>query len=286
MSSLRETVGTINSLARTAIAGTLVAALGLGGWATYSAYTAGERERQQRQRELNQLEASLVQANDQLETQTRLLQQREQDISRLKQQTAVQAAQIERMETAMRLLKVDHRLAEISVLDQQPDEEGVLYTTIRFVEVNDEGQPIDAPRPFRIRGDVVYIDYWVVKFDDAYIERSDLDRSTSICLFRRIFGEFQEPQEGYQLDDIGSRPKAYGRNGVISDFEQQIWRDFWEFANEPRRAAEMGIRAAHGEAISVKLRPGKHYRIQLRASDGLSITPEERPEPSPTTPTA
>ena len=121
----------------------------------------------------------------------------------MEQQNAAQAVRIEHLETAMRLLKVDHRLAQISVIDQQLDENGQLYSDILFMELSENGQPIDQPREFRIRGDVVYIDYWVVKFDDAYVEQSDLDRSTSICLFRRIFGEFQEPQDGYVLDDVG-----------------------------------------------------------------------------------
>jgi hypothetical protein len=286
MNSLRSTLGAANSLARTFIAGTFVALMGIGSWFAYSSYTSGERELREREQQLNQLHTNLQQANQQLANQSRLLQERELEISQLEEQTAAQAAQIERLETAMRLLKVDHRLAQLSVIEQQTDEEGVLYSTIRFVEVNDQGIPIDEAREFRIRGDMVYVDYWVVKFDDAYVEQSDLDRSTSICLFRRIFGEFQEPQEGYSLDDVGLRPNAYGQSGIMSDFEQGIWRDFWEFANEPQRAAAMGIRAAHGEAVSVKLRAGKQYRIQLRASDGLSITPEDKPVPDPTKPTA
>lgn len=286
MNGLLRTIGTINSLARTTIAGVLVGLMAMGAWFGYSNYNAGERERLQTQQELTSLQSSLETANRELSDKVALLQQREQEIAQLQQRNALQAAEIEHLNTAMRLLKVDRRLAQIRVVNQQPDDSGQLVTDIRFVEVNDQGQPIDAPRDFRIRGDVVYIDYWVVKFDDAYIEQSDLDRSTSICLFRRVFGEFQEPQDGYVLDDVGSRPKAYGRNGPLSDFERQIWRDFWEFANEPQKAAALGIRAAHGEAVSVKLRPGKQYRVQLRASDGLSITPEEEPSPVPDKPTA
>ena len=257
MNSLLQTLGTLNSFARTLIAGTFVTLMGIGSWLAYSTYTSGERELREKNQQVTQLQTNLQQANEQLTNQSRLLQEQEREISQLEEQTAEQAAQIDRLETAMRLLKVDHRLAQISVIDQQTDEDGVLHSTIRFVEVNDTGQPIDESREFRIRGDLVYIDYWVVKFGDAYVEQSDLDRSTSICLFRRIFGEFQEPQDGYQLDDVGRRPNAYGRSGTMSDFEQQIWRDFWEFANEPQRAAAMGIRAAHGEAVSVKLRRKK-----------------------------
>ena len=67
----------------------------------------------------------------------------------------------------------------------------------------------------------------------------------------------------------------------MSAFEERIWSEFWNIANDPRQAEELGIRAAHGEAPSIKVRPGKSYLIHLRASDGLSITPEDiRPSAS------
>ena len=286
MSRLLNTMSAANSLARTLIAGTSVALLGAGGWFGYSVYTSGERELQQKEHELTQMQTKLNQTEQQLADRDVLLQQRQEEIRDLEQQNEQQAARIEHLDTAIRLLKVDRRLAQISVLDQQRDDSGQLYSDILFVELNENGEPLDQPRKFRIQGDVVYIDYWVVKFDDTYVEQSELDRATSICLFRRIFGEFQEPQDGYVLDDVGARPEAYGRNGPLSDFEKRIWRDFWEFANEPQKAAQMGIRAAHGEAVSVKLRAGKDYRVQLCASDGLSITSEQQPVVLPDRPTA
>ena len=65
----------------------------------------------------------------------------------------------------------------------------------------------------------------------------------------------------------------------MSEFEKKLWGDFWEFANDPKKAAEMGIRAANGEAVSVKVREGKTYSISLRASGGLSIRPLDEDEP-------
>ena len=69
------------------------------------------------------------------------------------------------------------------------------------------------------------------------------------------------------------RHQAYGHCSTLSDFEKKLWGDFWEFANEPKKAAQMGIRAANGEAVSIKVREGKTYNISLRASGGLSIEP-------------
>ena len=73
------------------------------------------------------------------------------------------------------------------------------------------------------------------------------------------------------LDTVGSRPAAYSRGEEMPEFEREIWARFWDFANEPDQAQRAGIRAAHGEAPFIKLRPGKTYLIDLRASDGLTI---------------
>ncbi len=142
------------------------------------------------------------------------------------------------------------------------------------------------PKDFRINGDVVYIDNWVVKFDDKYVERAEIDRSTSLVLFRRIFGENQTPNDGFAIDAVGSRPQAYGSDNQMSDFEKKIWDEFWTIANDEAKAKELGIRAAHGEAPSMKLQKGKSYKVLLRASDGLSITPDSSPPPIPGKPPA
>ncbi len=59
----------------------------------------------------------------------------------------------------------------------------------------------------------------------------------------------------------------------MTEFEKEIWDNFWTIANDPGLAEKKGIRAAHGEAVSMKAEKGKSYRIVLRASDGLSIVP-------------
>jgi hypothetical protein len=99
----------------------------------------------------------------------------------------------------------------------------------------------------------------------------------SICLFRRIFGEAQEPRNGFVLDAVGSTPAPYRAGGTMTDLERDLWSKFWDYANNPALAGKAGIRAAHGEAPSIKLMPGKRYRISLRASAGLEIVTEEAP---------
>jgi len=62
--------------------------------------------------------------------------------------------------------------------------------------------------------------------------------------------------------------------GPLKSAIDKIWNDFWVIANDPKEAEQMGIRAAHGQAVSIKVQAGKSYRLMLRASDGLSIVPE------------
>src|SRR4029453_15497865 len=167
------------------------------------------------------------------------------------------------------LLKVDHRVARLTVVDQDADS-----TKVQFVELNDEGQPIETPREFRIPGNTVYIDGWVVKFDDKYVQEADLERGTSLILFKRLFGNNQKPDEGFPLDEQGAAPKAYSRGGKMNEFEKSIFSDFWAIANDKAKAEQKGIRAAHGDAVSMKVEKGRTYKVQLRASDGPSIVPE------------
>ncbi len=286
MPGVTESIATVNSLVRTGLAVIAVGAIGVGGWYGYNLYHAGDLELRKKETELKDVrrqrqtrEGELQAKQQQLATQQLELAKRQQEISELNLDIKNKEIRIQKLDTALRLLKVNHRVAWLTVVDQGTDKETKeLFTLVRFVEVDEQGKAIDEPRQFRIKGDVVYIDNWVVKFDDSYVEQADIDRSTSLVLFRRLFGESQKPNDGFLLDKVGDRPNAYGKEEP-SEFEKAIWRDFWNIANDQAKAKAMGIRAAHGEAPFIKLRKGKSYKIELRASDGLSITPDDGPPP-------
>ena len=268
-----ESLSTINSLIRTGLAVLAVGLIGAGGYYGYQTYNASDLAIQEKEQELVKMRNELSEKQELLNQQQR--------------QLVVKDQKIQKLDTSLRLLKVNHRVAWLTVLEQDEDPETKeLYTTGQFVEVNDKGEMLGPPRQFRIQGEVVYIDYWTVKFYDKYIERGDVERSTSLVLFRRIFGESQPPNEGILIDAVGSRPQAYGQGDQMSDFEKKIWNEFWTIANDEAKAEELGIRAIHGEAPSMKLQKGKSYRIQLRASDGLSITPDSGPVPNTGKPAA
>jgi uncharacterized coiled-coil protein SlyX len=264
--TLLEKVSILTSAVRTLLVTVLVGGLGVAGWYGYTTYNAAELEAKEAAR-------ALAEAQQEIEARDAVIRVKEQEIGVLNVEVAEQQKEIERLDTAMRLLKVDHRMALISVVDQKREEAtDTILTQIEFQEINANGDPVGEAKQIEIKGEVLYIDSWVVKFDDKYIEQADIDRATSLVLFRRVFGEMQEPRDGFVLDKAGSRPDVYGRGGEMSEFEKKIWGDFWGVANSPAKQDELGIRAAHGDTPSIKVEKGKVYRVDLRASGGLSIT--------------
>jgi multidrug efflux pump subunit AcrA (membrane-fusion protein) len=271
MGRINETVRTVNSAARTILFAALLAGAAYGGWKAYSIYSKPQQQLQAKQQELESVLAKLATADHDLALRT-------EEVATLSADVKAKAAAIAKLETSNGLLKLRHRIARINVLDQSEDaESGRVTTTIEFYEVDEQGAPItDERQKFEIVGDRVYVECLVAKFDDKFVEANDLDRRTAVCLFQRIFGEFQEPQDGFAIDAVGSSPTAYAGE-EISEFEKGIWRDFWTIANDPARAAELGIRAAHADAPSIKLRPGGVYELDLRTTGEMTL----RPLPAP-----
>jgi multidrug efflux pump subunit AcrA (membrane-fusion protein) len=289
MAGTIEKLQTVNSLIRTLLALGVFGGLGAAGWYGYTTYNAAEIEGREKdaaleaqaaeldriQQQVEQQHQELAAKEDALRQQQAKLAQQQTEIDDLTVEVKQQAVEIERLDTALRLHKLERRLALIRVLDTGVDEDtGRKFSKIEFLEQNELGDPVGEAKQFQLDGEMIYVDYWVVKFDDKYVEQADLERGVSICMFHRIFGDSQNPKDGFSLDEPGQRPGSYARGSVMSDLEQKIWSDFWTIANDPQRAAELGIRALHGDAVSIKVDKGKVYRITVRASAGPEITVE------------
>jgi len=281
MGRVADTVNTVNTTLRTLLMLVLVGFAGVGGYKAYDVYNEPRKQLEEKQNELDKTVETLKKANADLEIQ-------KQEIDTLNTSLTETTQQLEKVEFAMRLLKVRHRLARLTVLDQRPIEASdtaaleaaaagepaaQVMTKIEFVEINEAGEPISEPREFDIVGDMVYVDYLRVTFDDKYVEQSYLDRSTAIALFQRIFGEHQKAIGGYTLDTVGTRPTAYGQGTDISDFEKKIWDDFWLIANDKQKAADLGIFAAHSNAVGIRVQPNMVYEIDLRSTGDMTIRP-------------
>jgi multidrug efflux pump subunit AcrA (membrane-fusion protein) len=275
MPSFTELIRTVHHLVRTILALAVLVGLATAAYLGYRAYQAQRQAADAQAAALAQSQQALATAHQQLDQARQTIASQATELAAREAQIAELEARVRRLETALHYLKIDHRVARFTAIDQTRDEAtGEVSTLVEFVELNDEGHPIDMPKQFRIRGDIVYIDGWVVKFEDKYVEQADLERGTSLLLFKRIFGSGQKPDDGYPLDEIGSPPRAYARGGKMSEFEKKIWDDFWAIANDPERARQLGIRAAHGGAPFMKVEKGRSYRILLRASGDPTIVPE------------
>ncbi len=211
------------------------------------------------------------------------------DLSESKQLAAELGVEVEEqkrfileLEMRLSLLKVDHRVARIEVVDQttDPQDPTRVTTTVRFIEYGRDGEALGPGQVIVLEGKKLYLETLVIKFEDDYVEAGEFLRGTSLCLFRRMFSEATAPRDGTEIDEQDSSPDAYSRGAYTGGdseaelFHAELWQHFWDYANDPEAAAAKGVRAIHGEAPFVEMRPGGAYKIELRSSAGLSIRPE------------
>jgi uncharacterized coiled-coil protein SlyX len=255
-------VGGWNYGLRTVVYGGVVALLAWGAWRVQSLVDEHARDLQAAQQTIDGLRGDVA--------------QRDERIAELDEQVALLRAEVQRLQAALRLLKVDHRLARLQVLDQRdaPGSPGGVQTDVSFQEVDEAGEPLGDARRFTLDGRVAYVDALVIKFADDFVEQGDALRGTSLCLFRRLFGEHQKPADGFPLDTAGQRPLPYAADDADPGFETRLWARFWDYAHDPQAFESAGVRALHGEAPYMELRPGRSYLVELRASGGLSLRAE------------
>jgi hypothetical protein len=182
----------------------------------------------------------------------------------------------QRLEAYLKILKRVDRRARVEVLHQAKNPQGNLDTTIRFTETDDTGKPIGVSRDMTLPGQEVYFDTLVIKFDDHFVEQSDPLKGQALMLFRRIFSSNMRAEDGFVIDPDGQPPETYtGPNGP-SAFEKELWKRFWELANDEQLAKQHGVRAIHGDAPYMRLEPDRVYEIWLRSTGEVIITPGTR----------
>lgn len=179
----------------------------------------------------------------------------------------------QKLEMANVFLKKTRRLAVISdIVKEKQEGTDSVKTTFSFSEIDLSDNPIGEKRTFTIDGDVLYIDTYVIKFEDNFVEQGDLLKGSALCLFHRLFGEKQRPEDGFKLDTEGETPQPYKLDSAkTTDFEKELWGNFWQLAQNPELAKKMGVRAAHGQAPSMKLQEDSTYKLEMRNTGELSF---------------
>ncbi len=175
------------------------------------------------------------------------------------------------LRTVVDRLNVETRRADILVT-HQGTVDGQLRTTLLFVEYAKDGSTLD-PKSFTIDGKMAHIDAMVIKFEPTYVGKGDLLRGNSICLFTRLYGDKQTPEQGFVIDEPGQAPAVYrGADPRVSAFEQSLWHDFWKLANDAAYRRKEGVRVANGQGLWGPFEPGKLYTITIEANGGMNMS--------------
>ncbi len=269
MGKVIDGVKTANSVARTGILIMLLAAFSYGGYLAYTNYIEPGLQ-------VKEAKAQLAAATQQLSDLSARFDAQAVELQAQQAKAAELARQNEQLALANKLLKVDHRLARLQILEKGTDPEtGEKFILVEFTEINDAGLRMGQPKQFRLKGEKLYLDAFVVKFSDAHIEVGDALRATSLYLFKRIFGDGDGLTGGHPLDVDSQgviRAAAYVSNSETSSFEREIWSRFWEIANDPAQQRGLGVRNMHGQINYIDPQLGQVYECTLRSSDGLSFT--------------
>ena len=254
-SKMMDNVKTVNSAVRTAMMLAVAGGLGYVAWFGYHHYILPGVEAKGALAELETLRSDFQSLESQLETTT---------------------AEKDRLATSLKLLKLDKRAAFVEVMEKGVDDKEQPYLEVRFTEVDPEGNPIGSAKDFTLQGETFFIDTWMAKFKDRYIEEADGLRGASLFKFKRIFGDDEKPSEAQSLEHTSSEVPEFYKQKAVSDFEKQIWSDFHAVCNDPGRQDELGIRAVGGQAPHIKAEEGRTYKVTIRATGDISLNPIEK----------
>ena len=203
---------------------------------------------------------------------------------RLEAKVAILESESQRLKTYLKLLEYTERRAQLEVLSQTKDAAGDTLNHLRFTELDPQGGVVGTQRTFELKGEEVYVDTLVIKFDDHFVEAADPLRGKALLLFRRIFTNLVKPDEGYYLDKNGAPPARYASGANPNAFEKDLWAKFWEIANDAPQAKQAGVKAMHGQAVYGRLVPNKVYLLLMRSTGELILPGPTEPMGPATTP--
>jgi hypothetical protein len=173
-------------------------------------------------------------------------------------------------------VKLDRAWAEELVADVRVLSVKDGQMALTFVQYEPGTEKASLTKSMTLPGEEFYIDALVVRFDRKLVEAGDGLRGKSLLLFRRAFGDRQKPVDGVPLFRQANDsviPEGLQVDPQPGPFEREIWTRFWDYANDPDKAQAQGIRVAQGEAPHIKAVAGQVYKLTLRASSGLEISP-------------
>lgn len=151
----------------------------------------------------------------------------------------------------------------------------VLQTTLLWREftIGADGKPLALPmKKIVIPGRTPFVDGFVLKFQDKYVENGDLLRGKSLAFFRCIYANRQAPADGTSLYGPDGVPLVLSNPaGHPNALERQLWTNITRLLQHPRQCPKFGLQLVQQQAVSLPVRPGKLYEIYLQNDGGLEF---------------
>jgi hypothetical protein len=168
-------------------------------------------------------------------------------------------------------LEADSRIAEVLVTGVNYDEQTTKNkTTIKFLEYDVDGRPME-PKYFTFTGNVIQFQSLVIRFEDVRVRRGDRLRGKSAYLFWKVFMLDGERTQQYDITKNEEIPGGYRTGAKKEPFEAKLWRNFWRYALDPKKAKDVGIKNAQIEAPGTIFIPGILYTIKIEHDGGIRI---------------
>lgn len=261
MSKFMSNLKTINSFVRTCLLLGFLGVVGYGGWFGYERYVKPGL----------QAEAAIAEA-EKLKKELAASMEKQQQLT----------VENDRMQTSLKLLKTDRRIANVEILEKSINDLGSPEMLVRFTEIDEYGDAVGSSKDYVLKGDQFFIDCWIATFEDKYIEQADELRNASLFAFKSIYGDAEKPRDAQRLDsDSAEAPPGIYDDQRKREFERKIWSDFWSVCSDRAKQKELGIRAAYGQANHLVGEAGQCYQVEIRASGGVSLRPIEKAENEP-----
>jgi len=175
-------------------------------------------------------------------------------------------------------LEAESRAAEVLVtnVEYNPITQKHM-TTIKFLEYDSRGEGL-TPKYFTFAGNLIQFQSLIVRFEDVLVRAADKLKGKSAYLFWKVFILDGAQTQEYEITKVNTVPEGYKIPGGKNAFEEQIWREFWEYALDPKKAKKLGIKNAQIEAPGTKFVPGMLYTLKIEHDGGLRIDVSRIPE--------
>jgi len=191
------------------------------------------------------------------------------DIRRLTAQVDALEQQRQELRDYIRRLSASRRVAQVEVIDQRPDQRGLMVSAIVWHEIGRDGV-LSGPQTVEVVGEMMYVEAAVIKFEHDAVGKGDPQKGGSVAVFRRIFGDRQIAALAPSLNQA-TRPAASG-DGSDAPFEVRLWELFWQLMADPRLAKQYGVRVAQCEAPAVRIKTGQIWEVALDSAGGINLS--------------